>query len=238
MSGDPVQAASDGGLCMLCLDATGDDCAVMIWRDGVGAVTERREPMPRGGGAELAVDIIERTVSESGLAWAAIDAIAVVTGPGSFTGVRIGVAAARGLALSLGVPAVGIDGFEAIATAEAERDGGQDSVAMAIVFGRAPRLVWRRYRAQGGLATPLGDAETGDPSVLSGAGGLRVVGPSAAAIDGGVVAHPDLGAVARIASRRLAATGADGLESPAPVYLRPPDATPPSLLPPDRLDHQ
>jgi tRNA threonylcarbamoyl adenosine modification protein YeaZ len=59
--------------------------------------------------------MLEEMLAEGGSGWAALDGIGVVTGPGNFTGVRLAVAAARGLALALGIPAVGVSVFEALA---------------------------------------------------------------------------------------------------------------------------
>ncbi len=224
--------------CILALDATGDDCAALVWRAGRGAVAEIREPMPRGGGADMAVDVIGKAVVAAGLEWPSIDAIAVVTGPGSFTGVRIGVAAARALALSLNVPAIGVDAFEAISTAVAEdRSGVAEGATFVVVFGRPARLVWRRYEARNGCAYVSGNSESGSADDLQQLAVDFVVGPAAEAAEPlrAQVRQPDLTTVARIAAMR-AAEG--DLEAPAPLYLRAPDAKPPSLSSPVRLDQR
>jgi tRNA threonylcarbamoyladenosine biosynthesis protein TsaB len=77
-------------------------------------VINRLEPMEKGQ-AERLIPLLEEVLAEGGLEWADLKAIAVGTGPGNFTGVRISVAAARGLALGLGIPAVGVTRLEALA---------------------------------------------------------------------------------------------------------------------------
>ena len=67
------------------------------------------------GQAERLLPMLEELMAEAGAGWTALDGIGVVTGPGNFTGVRLAVAAARGLALGLGIPAVGVSIFEALA---------------------------------------------------------------------------------------------------------------------------
>ena len=58
--------------------------------------------------------LLEDVLAEAGLVWADVTALGVGTGPGNFTGIRISVSAARGLALGLGIPAIGVNGFEAV----------------------------------------------------------------------------------------------------------------------------
>ena len=67
------------------------------------------------GQAERLLPMLEEMLAEAGVGWRDLDGIGVVTGPGNFTGVRLAVAAARGLALALGIPAVGVTVFEALA---------------------------------------------------------------------------------------------------------------------------
>lgn len=59
--------------------------------------------------------LLEAVLAEAGVSWTDLSGLAVCTGPGNFTGLRIAVAAARGLALALGIPAVGVSAFEVLA---------------------------------------------------------------------------------------------------------------------------
>jgi len=71
------------------------------------------------GQAEHLMGLLQDMLDKSGLAWGDLDALAVGVGPGNFTGIRISVAAARGLALGLGIPAIGISMLEALAEGRA-----------------------------------------------------------------------------------------------------------------------
>lgn len=86
-------------------------CDIAIVQDG-HVLFERREDMLRGQDARLP-GLVEDALASAGATLAELDRIAVVTGPGSFTGIRIGVAFARGLALTLKIPAVGLTSLEA-----------------------------------------------------------------------------------------------------------------------------
>jgi tRNA threonylcarbamoyladenosine biosynthesis protein TsaB len=98
---------------ILAFDTTAAHCAAaLVCGDRVLAA--RNEPMDRGQ-AERLLPMLEEMLAETGTGWPTLDGIAVVTGPGNFTGVRLAVAAARGLAMGLGIPAVGVTVFEALA---------------------------------------------------------------------------------------------------------------------------
>ena len=94
---------------ILAIDTSAAACSVAVWGDGA---IQRAiyEPMTRGQDARL-VPLIQDILTETGTAFAALDRIAVTRGPGSFTGLRIGLATARGLGIALGKPVFGIDRF-------------------------------------------------------------------------------------------------------------------------------
>ncbi|WP_424927394.1 tRNA (adenosine(37)-N6)-threonylcarbamoyltransferase complex dimerization subunit type 1 TsaB [Amaricoccus tamworthensis] len=103
---------SDGPL-ILAFDTTAARCAAALVH-GDTTLFQISEAMKRGQ-AERLVPMLEETLVEAGRKWSDIDGLAVLTGPGNFTGIRLSVATARGLALSLNIPAIGVTGFEAAA---------------------------------------------------------------------------------------------------------------------------
>ena len=169
------------------------------------------------GQAERLVPLLEEMLREGGATWRDLGALGVGTGPGNFTGVRISVAAARGLALGLQVPAIGVTAFEALAwgldAPLAARDARLGQVHLQ-AFGPA---------GFGPLTQPL------DAPIPPLPPGTPVVGDFAedlAARTGGVATTskaPLAEAIARLALTRL---GQDN-PRPAPLYLRAPDAAPP-----------
>jgi len=98
---------------ILSFDTSAAHCAVaLVCGDEVlGSQTEALSK----GQAERLIPMLEETLQGAGKSWSDLDLIAVGIGPGNFTGVRIAVSTARGFALSLGIPAVGVSVFEALA---------------------------------------------------------------------------------------------------------------------------
>ena len=106
---------------VLALDTAGETCAVALAKTGNGlSVLARRADAIGRGHAERLMPMIGEALAEAGLAYADLERIAVTTGPGSFTGTRIGVAVARGLALALGIRAVGVSVLDALIEAASE----------------------------------------------------------------------------------------------------------------------
>ncbi|MDE0968986.1 MAG: tRNA (adenosine(37)-N6)-threonylcarbamoyltransferase complex dimerization subunit type 1 TsaB [Octadecabacter sp.] len=94
---------------ILAFDTSAAHCAAALLLDG--QVVSRVEEMSRGQGERLIV-LLEEFLAENNTTWGDLDAIAVGVGPGNFTGIRISVSAARGLALGLGIPAMGVSLFD------------------------------------------------------------------------------------------------------------------------------
>ncbi len=97
--------------CLLALDAAGASCSAAVWHDG-RVLAEVQEAMHRGQSERL-VPMALTAMQRAGLDWQALDSLAVTSGPGGFTGVRIGLAAAQGLALAWNLPVVTVSCFEA-----------------------------------------------------------------------------------------------------------------------------
>jgi len=157
-----------------------------------------------------------------------VERIGVTVGPGSFTGLRVGLAFAQGLGAALGRPVVGVSTLDALAASVEAAD------VAALIDARRGQVyarLWRDGRPERSpAAMSLDDARavvsTLPPgAVLAGPGALLVAdaAPEATVVD---LAGPAPGALAR-----LAASADPAAAPPAPLYLRAPDATPPSRLP-------
>lgn len=211
---------------LLAIDTSSDACAVGLAVDG--NLTARSETAGRAH-AELLMGMIDQAMAEAGLAFADLDRIAVTIGPGSFTGVRVGIAAARGLALASGVPAVGVSTLAVHADA-ARPVAGSRPVLAVLAAGRG-ELYGALYDTAGSAIAPACAASAQvfaamlqANTVLAGSGADLVI----AALPMDVrppVAHrdaaPSLATLCALAARLPASTGA-----PKPLYLRPPDAKP------------
>lgn len=121
---------------ILVIDTSGPECAAGIYDSGRRILVASKSETLGKGHAERLIPMIDEVFSEAGLALKDMTRIGVTTGPGSFTGIRVGVAAARGFALSLGIPAVGVTTLQVVAEQVLEIDPPAPVVA-AIDAGRA-----------------------------------------------------------------------------------------------------
>lgn len=216
---------------VLAIDTALEACsAAVLDTERASVVAHESIPMVRGH-AEALMPLIARVLDRAGLDFAQLDRIAVTTGPGSFTGLRVGIAAARGLGLASAKPVVGLSTLAAYAApfiaaddtlpVVAAIDARHDHVYLQ-VFGPGGRtLVGPRLAP---LREALRVSATGAPRVVGTAAKMladawpagervpTVVDPRRA---------PDIDWVARLGAA-AAETGA----SPKPLYLRAPDAQP------------
>ncbi|MSU89548.1 tRNA (adenosine(37)-N6)-threonylcarbamoyltransferase complex dimerization subunit type 1 TsaB [Rhodobacteraceae bacterium 2CG4] len=210
---------------ILALDTAGPHCSVAVteWREVLTSLTER---MDRGQ-AERLVPMAQTALELAGVGWRDLDAIAVGVGPGNFTGIRIAVAAARGLALALDIRAIGVSTFDALAL---------DCIGPVLVSldARRGRYYLRGY-GEADLSPRIADPH--ELRALPLPPGTVVLGHHAARIAadleltaGPETSTPDPEAFA------FAAHLIEGGEAPAPLYLRAADAALPSEPPPPILD--
>jgi tRNA threonylcarbamoyladenosine biosynthesis protein TsaB len=197
--------------------------------DGARVLASRKQVMGRGQ-AEALMPLLRDVMAEGGCAFAALDLLAVTVGPGTFTGLRTGIAAAKGLALATGKPLVGVTTLEAIAETAKSSTGGLPCLAVVDahrgevyvqLFGpagerTAPQALSPERAAAliaDGPVTMAGSGATLVAPHLRGRGVLLPVEPD-----------PDPVAIARLAGARWSA-GRQAL-SVEPLYLREPDAKP------------
>lgn len=114
---------------ILAIDTALDSCAAAVLdTDAGGPLAQESQPMKRGH-AEALMPLIARVMKASGIGFAALDRIAATTGPGSFTGLRVGLSAARGIALAAGKPVVGVTTLTAFAAPIVGGDAAHPVVA-------------------------------------------------------------------------------------------------------------
>lgn len=216
---------------ILAIDTALDACAAAVL-DTETAELRARESLPmKRGHAEALMPLIARVMQSADLAFSSLDRIAVTVGPGSFTGLRVGISAARGLALAAGKPAVGLTTLSAYAAAVVGQsklapvisaiDARHDHVYFQIVAGDGSQLV------RPGIV-PIDEAvaasQFGAPHLVGNAANILAGRwPKDAAQPVAVDAQPapDIGWVAWLGA------AADPETNPArPFYLKAPDAKP------------
>jgi len=216
---------------VLAIDTALAACAAAVLDTAYGGILASESlPMIRGH-AEALIPLVARVMQQSDLTFRDLDRIAVTTGPGSFTGLRVGLAAARGFGVATGLPVVGVSTLSVYAAPHLAADS-QIGVVAAIdarhqhvylqVFGPAGRTVITPRLA------PLSEAiraASDAPSCLVGsaaravADGLAKSAPVPPSVDAG--GAPDIAWVAQIG-----AVTPEAKSPPAPLYLRAPDAQP------------
>lgn len=213
---------------LLALDTVASLCAASVWDADAGRELSRCVRDPGKGHAEILMSVIDAALAAAGRAYADLGGIAVAVGPGSFTGIRVGVSTTRGLALALSIPSTGVSTLDALAD-EARAafpgrpvlvalDARRDEIYVA-TYGpddtqsAAPRIVR--------LPEAVELARQGAP-VLAGNAAAMIAKAAGDGFDVATeTATADIATYARLAVRR----GFSG-EKPRPLYLRGADAKP------------
>tara|TARA_R110002126_G_scaffold281712_1_gene429687 strand:- start:51578 stop:52264 length:687 start_codon:yes stop_codon:yes gene_type:complete len=204
-------------LCAACIYDSNDDRVLGLVVDDIGR-----------GHAEHLFPIIGRAMDMAGMTYQDIERLGVCVGPGSFTGLRVGVSAMRGLSLALSLPLVGITVFEALAETASKHEP-----LLVVLDARRGEIYTQLFDTQGQPASP--------PAALSAEAALALAVDSHATLTGsgasilvdlsagsnGTLAVQDNAAAADVAAvARLSARREPDDNPPRPLYLRSPDAKP------------
>ena len=216
---------------ILAIDTALDACAAGILdTDAAKLLAQESQPMKRGH-AEALMPLIARVIKQPGLAFEALDRIAVTTGPGSFTGLRVGLSAARGLALAANKPVVGLTTLTAYAAPVVSQNGEQPVISA--IDARHDHVYFQAVSGDGSsLIRPrVGPIDEALDAARFGA--AHLVGNAAAILSQRWPAHalppfkvdtqgaPDIAWVAW-----LGAAVSPNTAPARPFYLRAPDAKP------------
>jgi tRNA threonylcarbamoyladenosine biosynthesis protein TsaB len=216
---------------ILAIDTALDACAAGVLDTEAGQLIAQESQAMKRGHAEALMPLIARVIAQSGIAFAALDRIAVTTGPGSFTGLRVGLSAARGIALAANKPVVGLTTLTAYAAPLVSQNGEHpvisaidarhDHVYLQAVSGNGSSLI-RPHLAS--IEEALGAARFGSPHLVGNAAKILADRWPANALPPVRVdpqPAPDIAWVAW-----LGAAVSPNTAPARPFYLRAPDAKP------------
>jgi tRNA threonylcarbamoyladenosine biosynthesis protein TsaB len=219
---------------LLAIDTALPAVSACLFDSTLGAMAQERMDMQRGH-AEALLPLVERIMAQGG-GFGRLDRIAVTVGPGSFTGIRVGLSAARAFGLALKVPVVGVSTLAAFA-APVILSGGKDTI-IAAIDAHHGQVYAQSFTASGATLVPpqlLKVEQTVEvfgrgPFVMTGNGApLMAIGAWARAIRADVVGEtlaPDIAYVARLG------VVADPVHAPPrPLYLKAPDVKLPQPRP-------
>ncbi len=223
---------------VLALDSTLAACSVAVV-DGDEVLANAWEAMTRGH-AERMIPMTLEVMDRAGIAFDQLDLVAVTVGPGSFTGVRVGLAAARGLALAAGLPIAGFTTHETLAASVDANSFAGRSLAVAL-DARRGQIYLQTFAQDGAALSPPLIAERADCRLPQGSWLAVGSGADAFADQAGVMIDPeeylpDARRVAALAIQRFVTDEEPFPKTPpGPLYLRPADAKRPGELAPVKL---
>jgi tRNA threonylcarbamoyladenosine biosynthesis protein TsaB len=216
---------------ILAIDTALDACAAAVLDTGTGKLIAMESQAMKRGHAEALMPLIARVMKQSGVPFAALDRVAVTTGPGSFTGLRVGLSAARGIGLAAAKPVVGLTTLSAYAAPIVSEAGEQpvisaidarhDHVYFQVVSGNGSSLVRPKVAP---IAEALEAARFGAPHLVGNAATIlaeRWPSDAPPPVKVETLAAPDISWVAW-----LGAAVTPGTAPAKPFYLRAPDAKP------------
>jgi tRNA threonylcarbamoyladenosine biosynthesis protein TsaB len=220
---------------VLALDSAGSACSVAV---GLGErVLAEKQIGSLYRQAEILVSLVDQTMGEAGVQPAALEVVVTTVGPGSFTGIRVGLAAARGIALATGAQLIGVSSFDAV-EAEVARSGRSKGRALLIALESRRTDLYVQFFDQGG--NPLTEPAAVMPCALGeaasaavGAQRLLIAGDAARRAATALAQRPEVLAVEAAAPSAVGAFRAglrllrhgEVVRAARPLYLRPPGVT-------------
>lgn len=218
----------------LALDTAGTACAACLYdseRDIV--LSEISEEIGKGH-AERLMDIISDVMASAKITYGDIDRIVTTTGPGSFTGIRVGVATARGFGVGLNVPVIGVSNLEAMLDQfSSDMAENKKSLGVAITAGRSQAYCLFDFQTEFAEANEpfVAELDIVKNALEKRKQAFSLCGTAAADIIGskhptGKISEHSYGKASLAVVARIGAQSTDILNKPEPLYLRKPDAVP------------
>ena len=230
---------------VLAFDTATSSCAITLWHEG--EVLAEAQQMLERGHAEVLVPMIEAVLSEAGLTYRELDLLAVTIGPGAFTGIRIGLATARALALASDLPLIGVTNFAALAQAVPAEERQGRNLLIVLETKRADYYTCGYDENLSLIAEPQAIDEAGlivlaasiasDTPLLLVGDCLERAHQVLQKLDLDILissggSHVDPAMVAELAVAQYKSGAV--LDIPAPLYLKPPDVNMSGVKPPTR----
>jgi tRNA threonylcarbamoyl adenosine modification protein YeaZ len=215
---------------VLAIDTALEACSAAVLDTEQGKVASESAPMVRGH-AEALMPLIGRVMKQADMPFSALDRVAVTVGPGSFTGLRVGIAAARGIALAAGKPALGLTTLAAYAAPHIAEDA--EVGVVAAIDARHDHVYLQVFAPGGHALAPPRIASIAEAVQAAANGPLRIVGTGAGMLAAAWPSNQPPPAVVDdrrapdiIWVGRLAVAAEETTDGPKPLYLRAPDAQP------------
>jgi tRNA threonylcarbamoyl adenosine modification protein YeaZ len=219
---------------VLAIDTALEACSAAVFDTGQKALLASESEAMQRGHAEALMPLVAAVMGQTTLRFDALDRIAVTTGPGSFTGLRVGIAAARGIGLATGKPVVGVTTLAALAAPYIAAD--DHAAVAAVIDARHQHVYFQLFGAGGRILIPPRILSAREAAHAAASASARLVGSGAALLaplwpqgEPPLVDErraPDIDWVAR-----LGASAEEPQSPPKPLYLRAPGAQPQTAAP-------